>query len=722
MKKILLILLLPFVLFGQKPLKIIVTTDSYPTETYWTVFQDTLYGDTIAMVPAGHYTSGNTTYIDTIMLPDSINNITFLMRDTYGDGILSPGNFFVTLCEDTIISVPVPNFNTGMFWNRPTPNCMPIPPPTQCVPALVNINLDQFQSETTWEIKDSTGVLIATGGPYPNAPDYEPQFHPVCIPTGQLTFTIYDSYGDGLAGSLWGGQDGSYYLMQCGDTLVYGTIADFGSDSTHSFVSDTCVPPPPIPGCMDEDYLEYDPLATVSDSSCLTLKILGCTDSTMFNYDPIANYMDYVDSCEYTLILHDLVGNGWVGSKLEIYQDGDTSIFYMNMPGLNQQFNLQLKAPEEVFAKFFVSAQASNTALECGFTLKNPMGDTVLSVVPPFIIPFYTYEGITYCGTECVEVVEGCMDSTAFNFDEHANTSDDCYYYPGCISPAYLEYHVDTTNGYYTDINVQDSCETLVVFGCMDSTMFNYDPSANVNNGCIPIILGCMESLAFNFNPLANTPDTCLPFIYGCIDPTMFNYDNTANTSDGSCVPYIYGCTDSTSFNYDASANTDNGSCIEIVQGCMDPDAWNYNPEANINHGHDSLGCLYAADWCINGSGNPFFLNDECYAWVIDVDDYCCEIAWDTVCQSTYDYCQGTWIGPPLTRSIEENLIVYPNPTNGIININKIVDVSVYSYVGDVVISRENTNIVDVARLKAGVYMLQITYKNKTITKQIIKN
>jgi hypothetical protein len=329
---------------------------------------------------------------------------------------------------------------------------------------------------------------------------------------------------------------------------------------------------------------------------------------------------------------------------------------------------------------------------------------------------------ITYCGTECVEVVEGCMDSTAFNFDEHANTSDDCYYYPGCISPAYLEYHVDTTNGYYTDINVQDSCETLVVFGCMDSTMFNYDPSANVNNGCIPIILGCMESLAFNFNPLANTPDTCLPFIYGCIDPTMFNYDNTANTSDGSCVPYIYGCTDSTSFNYDASANTDNGSCIEIVQGCMDPDAWNYNPEANINHGHDSLGCLYAADWCINGSGNPFFLNDECYAWVIDIDDYCCEIAWDTVCQSTYDYCQGTWIGPPLTRSIEENLIVYPNPTNGIININKIVDVSVYSYVGDVVISRENTNIVDVARLKAGVYMLQITYKNKTITKQIIKN
>lgn len=91
------------------------------------------------------------------------------------------------------------------------------------------------------------------------------------------------------------------------------------------------------------------------------------------------------------------------------------------------------------------------------------MGDTVLSIRPPFLIPFYTYTGTTYCGNECIEVVEGCMDSVAFNYDSIANTSDICYYYPGCSSPAYLEYHIDTANGYYTDINIQDSCETLAV-------------------------------------------------------------------------------------------------------------------------------------------------------------------------------------------------------------------------------------------------------------------
>ena len=117
---------------------------------------------------------------------------------------------------------------------------------------------------------------------------------------------------------------------------------------------------------MDEDYLEFNPAATVTDSSCATLKILGCIDSTMFNYNSSANTMDYIDSCDYTLILHDLVGNGWVGSMLEIYQD-DTTQFVMTS-GSSQTFTIQLNAPESVKAKFFVNAQASNTTRECGFT------------------------------------------------------------------------------------------------------------------------------------------------------------------------------------------------------------------------------------------------------------------------------------------------------------------------------------------------------------------
>ena len=48
-------------------------------------------------------------------------------------------------------------------------------------------------------------------------------------------------------------------------------------------------------GCMDEDYLEYNPFANVDDSSCLTFKVYGCTDPTQCNYDHTATVDD--DSC-----------------------------------------------------------------------------------------------------------------------------------------------------------------------------------------------------------------------------------------------------------------------------------------------------------------------------------------------------------------------------------------------------------------------------------------
>ena len=630
--------------------------------------------------------------------------------------------------------------------------------PGPCTPTLININLDQYPEETTWDIQDTLGKIIISGGPYPNVPNYEPQFIVNCLPPGELSFTIYDLYGDGLQGSIWGGQDGSYYILQCGDTLVYGSDPAFGYDTTHTFISAPCPPPPTVLGCMDDDYLEYNPLANVSDSSCSTLIVYGCTDSTMYNYDSLANAMDNIAQCTYDLILHDLIGNGWVGTVLEIYQEDDTTSFAMTNGGFNQAFTIDLYAPAPVSAKLFVTQQAQFTAVECGFSLISPDEDTIISVQPPFIIPFYLYEGSTYCGNICEEYIYGCLDTLAFNYVDSANTADDCFYYPGCISPAYLQYHIDTANAYYTDINIQDSCETLAMFGCTDSTAFNYDTTANVDNGgCLPVVMGCMDGFAFNYNVLANTPDTCIPFIYGCTnvtalnydslantddnscifpifgcmdplalnfapqanvddgscidvvygctDATMFNYDPLANVDNGSCIPFVYGCTDTTAFNYnplanadnnscvpyiygctdpsalnynpsantedfsciayvygcmdslalnyDSLANTDNGSCITIVMGCMDQAAYNFNANANID---DSLSCRYSAG-CITGDSIPYWLNDPCYAWVIDIDNYCCENEWDTVCQATYSYCEGTWVGPLPFRTSERKLI-----------------------------------------------------------------
>ena len=612
-----------------------------------------------------------------------------------------------------------------------------------CVPTTIIINLDQYTSETYWTIEDTSGTMLTYGTNYGSQPDYASVIEQRCLPPGPLTFTIYDAYGDGLNGALWGGLDGSYYVVQCYDTIVSGTNAAFGSDTAHTILVAPC---PPIFGCMDSSYVEFNPRADTSDGSCSTLVVLGCTDPTMYNYDPIANTMSLVPSCDYILTLTDLVGDGWAASNLEVTQGDSIWNFTLDTTAYSQDYIISLKAPQEVSFKFSISSQAMQSAAHCGFKLTNPLGMTMIEVAPPFIQPLLKRTVPTYCGNYCIDKVFGCMDSLALNYVDTANTSTQCFYVLGCTNSSYLEYY---TQGFVADTS-DGSCDIKAEWGCTDSLAFNFDTIANIDNGgCLPVILGCMESLAFNFEPLANTPDTCvavvygcmssialnynslantddgscvgvvygctdtlafnyaltanvddgscIPVIYGCINPTMFNFDTIANTNDGTCIPYIYGCTDSTMFNYnplanadnsscapfifgctdpsmlnydplsntedfgciefvygcmdvtalnyDSLANTENNSCITVVEGCMDLNAYNYLAEANVSDNN----CLYDAG-CITGPGSPYWLNDPCYAWVISVDDYCCDNEWDTICQATYDYCDGTWVGPLLTR------------------------------------------------------------------------
>ena len=757
MKKLLL-LLLPLSIFAQDSwVRFQVQFDFYaPQESNFFMVSDGSGDTSIFFQPTNQYE-----YLDTVLDINS-GNYTISLRDSYGDGWVStqPASFKMgNACQGDIVDwSPV----IGSFFQRDTTvTIYPCPPPAPpvCIPALLHVNLDQYQNETSWDIKDSNGVVIESGGPYSNMVDYQSFSVPLCLPIGPLNFTMYDTYGDGIAGSLWGGQDGSYYLTQCNDTIVHGGVANFGFDTTHVFASDSC---PPIYGCMDPLYLQFNPLADTDDNSCVDLVVFGCTDSTMFNYDSLANRMALVPNCDYTLTLYDLMGDGWVGSHLRVTQGLDTNIFILTS-GFSQDFTINLNAPDQVRFKFFITQQAQLTAAHCGFKLTNPLGNVIIEVPAPFIQPLFNYTTLTYCGNLCIDKVFGCLDAIAVNYNDTANTSDSsCYYVPGCTSPTYIEYNAlaDFDDG---------SCDIPVVLGCMDSTAFNYNPLANTEllGSCIAIVTGCMQPLAFNYNPNANVADTCIALAYGCTDATMFNYDQLANTDDGGCEPFVYGCTDSTAFNYNPLANadnnscvpyiygctdpsmlnynssantedfsciayvygcmdslalnynplanTDNSSCIEVVVGCMDPGAYSYEPSANVS---DSLSCLYNAG-CITGPGNPYWLNDPCYAWVIDVDSYCCKNKWDEVCESMYNYCDNTWTGPILTR--EESLVIYPNPTSLVININKSVNAVIYNNLGDVIISANNTNVLDVSKISPGSYILRIEYKEKIIYKKIIK-
>ena len=48
----------------------------------------------------------------------------------------------------------------------------------------------------------------------------------------------------------------------------------------------------------------------------------------------------------------------------------------------------------------------------------------------------------------------------------------------------------------------------------------------------------------------------------GCTDSTMYNYNPSANEDNGSCISYVYGCKDVNAYNYNSSANTEDNTCI----------------------------------------------------------------------------------------------------------------------------------------------------------------
>tara|TARA_R100001591_G_scaffold75546_2_gene83386 strand:- start:2483 stop:4480 length:1998 start_codon:yes stop_codon:yes gene_type:complete len=648
----------------------------------------------------------------------------------------------------------------------------------QCPPNTwglnVTINPDQYPQETSWYIMTFFGDTLLEGGPYTNIIDYEPQYASICLPVDSFYFVLNDTYGDGVAGSLWGGNDGSVYIEQCGDTLWELPVADFGNQIWDVIYTSGCPPPPPVFGCMDSSYVEFDIAATADTGMCFTPKIYGCTDSLAYNYIDSANTDINIDSCMHELELTDLAGNGWAGSSLKLaqatslippfnYQDIGT---YTLLDGFDTTFFVNLAAGYPVRAVFEITQQSDFTAVQCGYSLYSEdyvSIDIEGGFVNP-IPPFFPIIGEPYCGNTCVERVYGCTDVAALNYNALANTDDStCYYLVGCTNPIYLEYNpaADYDDG---------SCATLVVVGCMDSTAFNYDPAANVElaGSCIPTVLGCMNEFAFNYNPLANTPDTCIAVVEGCMDATAMNYDSLANVSDNSCIYYAYGCTDPTAFNYDPLANTDDGSCVEVVYGCMDATMFNFNPDANTDNGScipfyygcmdstalnydddantDNGSCVYAIYGCNDPTainydplvntpdstceysagcaiGDVYTLPNDCFAWVIEVDEYCCDVAWDPGCISLYEYCQDGWSGPTDIIEIRYGLITYPNPTSDYIYINSRlkVDITVINMLGDIVISKKKVNVLDVFKLTPGVYNLIIEHENIKVNKKIIK-
>jgi len=724
-------------------------------------------------------------------------------------------------CEYPIfgcIDPEAPNFNP--WAEADDGSCVGISCSDGEVKMIFEITLDQYPGETGWILTDlSNGQAVesVTAGEYSYEQSYQTIIYDLCVPETGVELILSDTYGDGMAGSLYNGSDGHFVILgdaePCGslDTIWILPEANFGGAAYSGPIWLEQCDIPAVEGCMDNSYIEFNPQANIDDGSCETLHTVGCVNSDAYNYNPEATLNEIILDCNYTLIIDDAGGDGWGDCYIGVVQEDIIIGTYTMGPGsYSQEFQIQLETDKPVSVYYFEIANPQTPLAEVAFqtmhnsfTLINsdgvvtlqggvyPFADNGSGALQPYEPPLWNvYSGTPYCGDYCIPTILGCMDTFALNYNEEANTDDgSCIeIIIGCTNELAFNYNPDanTDNGscqpvvygcmddiawnYNFLANIEDG--SCLYFGCTDVEALNYDDSANVDNGaCIYPILGCTDPLAFNFDVDANTNDgSCVPVIIGCMDPTMWNYNEDANTGSDNCIPYIFGCTDITAFNYDPLSNTDNESCIPVIFGCTDPTAFNYNPGANTedfscipivlgctdplafnydplantnndaciavvegctdatafnydaNVNTDDGSCLYDAG-CIGEPGDPYWLNDSCYAWVIMVDPYCCNDQWDEKCEDLYSYCQ-IENGLDIDELLETNsIVIYPNPGTDIINIasRMSVDIQVYDILGNLLVVKENATEIDISSLPAGVYNFVIIYNGKSINKKVVK-
>ena len=118
---------------------------------------------------------------------------------------------------------------------------------------------------------------------------------------------------------------------------------------------------------------------------------------------------------------------------------------------------------------------------------------------------------------------------------------------------------------------------TCDYYGCTDSTAFNYNPNANVDDSsCIASVLGCIDAAAANFNPNANTDDGsctyCFVLSFNVTDISCNGFNDGAInlTVQNGVSPFSYSWTGPQGFVAPTEdiSNLDGGSyLVDVTDG-----------------------------------------------------------------------------------------------------------------------------------------------------------
>ena len=419
------------------------------------------------------------------------------------------------------------------------------------------------------------------------------------------------------------------------DSYISTSSDDFSVQISLTQYDGSC----PYFGCTDDNYLEYNSLATIDNGSCTTTIVYGCTDEESVNYSPIAHVDD--NSCRVSDCNGNHVWNLYYWSDYEefpilAYADGvchNDQNWGINLncaefnfdggdciPGCMDidacNFNPEALSsdnscvyPGEIeFIEYINSYFSQGTDVFSQGTSLFSQGTDVFSQGTSLFIQgshlFSQGTSLFYNGFESlIETILNQIYSIFFDFDNDEvfdcagcindiNNNDICDEFEvACPYPEFVEYSPAAP------IYDFESCETFIIHGCTNPLAYNFNSLATVDDGSCT---GCIDEQAFNYNPNITIANNTLCQYLGCLNPMAENYNNQANLDDGSCI--IFGCTFEMYPNFNPEATIEDGSCSFVsneIYGCIDSQALNYNIEATIDNGgcEYPIGCPIPFDW-----------------------------------------------------------------------------------------------------------------------------
>lgn len=370
----------------------------------------------------------------------------------------------------------------------------------------------------------------------------------LCLQPG-VCYTAYMSNNAGPFG--W--SNGYFWINANGVQIVTGQPAPTDQVATMQFSIDgTCGP---IAGCTDPAATNYNPDASVNDGSCV-YAIYGCTDSTALNYNYYATIDDgscvYSEDCEGNLVVFNMVG-GVFGSEtsFDIVDENGVVVFAGAGSGI---YTACLQNGCYVLNMY----DSFGDGWDGGGYMDITFNGIYLGT---FTLEFGLSAGTAIFGVnswDCIEVISGCTDSTALNYNPYANEDDgSCTYPEECNDNLITIYIAAQLWGSEISWSLVNNEGVEVASGSGYSSWNSYTEYVCLPDGCYSMVMN--DSWGDGWNG-------AYYMIYGngtyAEGSLLYGASTTDLVGVNAACGDVAGCTDSTALNYNPAATMDDGSCI----------------------------------------------------------------------------------------------------------------------------------------------------------------